>query len=240
MWITGCQYITNTNMDLKKKTLRRLTVLYVVFFVVIGVSVALTFNSNGGFTVGRTDAHKMFEQGLREGMTGNIIYDVRVSTVQTDFNEPLSGEMGDPWVSARPSAVDVKIISEKGDHLPGTTAALWFAFLSALVYASIFVVIFMILRSLRRSVRTDNVFGRHNIVWTRLIGVLLIVGSLLLSLSSWLDSRAVAPFFEGSGYEINTSFPFDFGQLIMGVMVFVVAEIFVIGYTLSEERKLTI
>ena len=98
----------------------------------------------------------------------------------------------------------------------------------------------MILASLRRSIRTDTGFQRSNVVRTRLIGVLLIAASLLFSLSSWIECRAVASYFAGSQYALNTSFPFDFTEIITGVLILVMAEVFVIGNSLSEEQKLTI
>ena len=72
------------------------------------------------------------------------------------------------------------------------------------------------------------------------IGILLIAASLLFSLMSWLEARAAAPYFAGSPYAINTAFPFNFGEIIMGVLIFIIAEIFSISSTLSEEQKLTI
>ena len=50
----------------------------------------------------------------------------------------------------------------------------------------------------------------------------------------------VAPCLEGTAYVVNPSFPFIFSELLMGVVIFVIAEIFSINATLTEEQKLTI
>ena len=57
---------------------------------------------------------------------------------------------------------------------------------------------------------------------------------------SWLEARAAAPYFAGSPYAFILAFRFKFGEIIMGVLFFIIAEIFSISSTLSEEQKLTI
>lgn len=115
-----------------------------------------------------------------------------------------------------------------------------YGILAMLIYAAIFVILFVIIGSLRKSIRNDDVFRKSNIALTRAIGILLIAASLLFSLMSWLEARAAAPYFAGSPYAINTAFPFNFGEIIMGVLIFIIAEIFSISSSLSEEQKLTI
>lgn len=231
-------------MQNKKKTIRRLTVLYVLFFIVIATSIVLSFNAtafNEGFMTGMSDAQRMFED-KGAGNKVSIFYDMRPSTGYMDFNMPIF-ESADSSIAikARPSRIDVEAISPgMANHFRGTGLAMFFSILSLLTYGAIFIIIFLILTSLRKSIRTDDVFDRSNIVMTRVIAVLLIVGSLLFSFASWIECRSIAPFFEGSGYAINTSFPFNFSELIMGIIVLFVAEVFAIGTSLSEEQKLTI
>lgn len=230
-------------MKTRKKILRRLTILYVLFFAIIAVSIVLSFDSAAfgeGFRTGVNDANRVWDEN-RSGQRVDIFYDLRAATGNMDFNMPVfRSQDGSVTVSARPSKIDVEAVSEGASHFPGSSLGLVFGVFSILTYGAIFVIIFLILHSLRKSIRTEDVFERSNIVLTRLIGILLIAGSLLFSLASWIEGRAVAPYFEGSGYALNTSFPFSFSELIMGVLIFFVAEVFAIGSRLSEEQKLTI
>jgi hypothetical protein len=235
--------ISQITMRTKKQTLRRITLLYVVFFVVIAISLVLTFNTSAfseGFNTGYNDANRI----MRGGPAGDkvqIVYDLSGRASDMDFDIPVySSEDGALSINARPSKIDIEAVSKEGEGLTGMSYTTIFIALGAITYAAIFVVIFLILRSLRRSIRTEEMFDRANIARTRLTGILLIGGSLLMSLASWLDSRAVASYFEGSGLAINTAFAFNFTELIIGVLIFVIAEVFAIGYSISQEQKLTI
>lgn len=231
-------------MTSKQKSLRRLGILYIVFFVVILASITLSFHTSSlseGFVTGMNDAQRMYDEGHGRGRKVEIIYDLRAATGHMDFNMPVFEKPdGSLSLHMRPSKIDVEAISNGTNGLPKTGLALTFGILSVLVYAAIFVAIFMILASLRRSIRTDTGFERSNVIRTRLIGVLLIAASLLFSLASWIECRAVAPYFADSAFSISTSFPFNFTEIVTGVLILVIAEVFVIGNSLSEEQKLTI
>jgi hypothetical protein len=229
-------------MMTKKQTLRRLTLLYVIFFAVIAISLVLSFDSSfsEGFNTGYNDARRLVDNGISRDKF-QIVYNLAGKTSDMDFDIPVyaSGD-GSLAINARPSMIDIEAVSRDGNAIGGISCTLVFGILSGLTYTAIFVVIFVILSSLRKSIRTGDVFNRSNILRTRLTGILLIGASLLMSLAAWLESRALAPYFEGSSLGINTSFQFNFTEIIIGVLIFVVAEVFAIGSSISEEQKLTI
>lgn len=230
-------------MMTKKQTLHRITLLYVIFFAVIAISLLFSFNSSAfseGFNTGYNDARRLVDYGLSKDKF-QIVYNLPGKTSNMDFDLPVysSGD-GSMTVNARPSMIDIEAVSRDDNGIKGISYTLIFGILATLTYAAIFVIIFKILGSLRKSIRTGDVFNRANIGRTRLAGILLICASLLMSLTSWLECRAVAPYFAESGLSINTSFPFSFTEIIIGVLIFVVAEVFAIGYSISEEQKLTI
>lgn len=232
-------------MYTKKKSLRRLTVLYVVFFVVIAASLVLSINANSfneQYKTARNDARRVTDLNfIGENKEIDIFHDMPVATGNMNFRMPVFMSPSGSMIHARPATLDIEALSSDGElDFKGRNLGLVFTILSFLAYAAIFVVIFMILTSLRRSLRNDGGFERSNIIRTRLIGIFLIGASLLYSLGSWVECRALARYMAESAYPLNTAFPFDFTQLIMGVLLFVVAEVFAIGYSLSEERKLTI
>ena len=228
-------------MKSKKTILRRITTLYVVFFVVIAFGIVRTVSRFSGedFNTGRNDARRMVA-----GRNVELMYDLRVATSTTGFDIPIYRNAADSvTMYARPSLLDLEAVMPAGSS-SGTSAfnsySIVYGLLAMMTYAAIFVILFVIIGSLRKSIRNDDVFRKSNIALTRAIGILLIAASLLFSLMSWLEARAAAPYFAGSPYAINTAFPFNFGEIIMGVLIFIIAEIFSISSTLSEEQKLTI
>ncbi len=224
----------------KKQTLRRITLLYIIFFAVILISLVFSVNSSAfseGFKTGYNDGLRIMGDAVNENKV-QIVYDLSGKTSDMDFNIPVYSVPDELTIKARPAKIDIEAISPQG--IGGIYYTLLIGLLATFTYAAIFVIIFMILGSLRRSIRTGDMFDKSNIARTRLTGILLIGASLLMSLALWLESRALAPYFEESSLTINTSFPFSFTEIIIGVLIFVVAEVLAIGYSISEEQKLTI
>lgn len=234
-------------MKSKKIILRRITTLYVVFFVVIVFGIIQTVSRFSGedFNTGRNDARRMVAaEKMEDGRNVELLYELRVATSTTDFDIPIYRNDADSvTLQARPALLDLVAVMPDGVSLGGfafNSYSITYGILAMLIYAAIFVILFVIIGSLRKSIRNDDVFRKSNIALTRAIGILLIAASLLFSLMSWLEARAAAPYFAGSPYAINTAFPFNFGEIIMGVLIFIIAEIFSISSSLSEEQKLTI
>ena len=230
-------------MKSKKTILRRITTLYVVFFVVIAFGIVRTVSRFSGedFNTGRNDARRMVAAArMADGRNVELMYDLRVATSTTGFDIPIYRNAADSvTMYARPSLLDLEAVMPAGSSAFNSYSIVY-GLLAMMTYAAIFVILFVIIGSLRKSIRNDDVFRKSNIALTRAIGILLIAASLLFSLMSWLEARAAAPYFAGSPYAINTAFPFNFGEIIMGVLIFIIAEIFSISSTLSEEQKLTI
>lgn len=232
-------------MKSQKTILRRLVALYVIFFVVIAVSLVRTFSRFSGeaFNTSRNDVWRMLSDN--DDRKADLLYDLPVATSVLDFDVPVCGNTTDNvTVNARPSRLDVAVAYPVGTPVYKLSSlhqySLLLAFVATAVYFAVFVILFIILGSLRKSIRNNDVFSRRNIALTRTIAILLIVASLLFSLVSWMEIRSVANLMAQSNFPLNTAFPFDFGEIIMGVLVFVIAEIFSIGSSLSEEQKLTI
>lgn len=230
-------------MKTKKVILRRMTALYVVFFVVIALGIVRSFAESGD------TVHVGFNDGWNNTMTApdsdnvGFIYELR-TTRGTAYDIPVCGGGTDSvTVCARPALLDIRVEMPDGEQTTGmssNTYAGLYIVLAALLYGSIFVILFIVIGSLRRSIRRDDVFQKSNIALTRTIGILLIAASLLFSLASWLEAKAAAPYFANGPYVIDTSFPFNMGEIMLGVLIFIIAEIFSISSMLSEEQKLTI
>ena len=231
-------------MKSQKTILRRLVALYVIFFVVIVVSLVRTFSRFSGeaFNTGRNDVWRMLDEKTDRNV--DLIYDLPTSTSILDFDIPIYNDPnGNIIINARPSKLDVEVscpVNQNPRSLKLHSYSTLLGFLATAVYFTVFVILFIIIGSLRRSIRSNNVFSRRNIALTRAIAIMIIAASLLFSLVAWLEIRSVSQYFALGTYPLNTAFPFDFGEIIMGVLIFVIAEIFSIGYSISEEHKLTI
>ncbi len=233
-------------MNSRKVILRRITALYVVFFVVIAIGAVRSLGLGGdAFHTGLNDGRRMYAEQQRSDRSTWMIYDVGMATSAVGFDVPVRRDTtaGGTTVYARPASLDFKVSVSGQEPFAGRTLdnlRMLCGILSVLIYAAVFVILFIVIGALRRSIRNDSGFSRTNIALTRVIGLLLILASLLFSLTLWLEARMVAPYLEGTAYVVNTSFPFNFSELLMGVVIFVIAEIFSINATLTEEQKLTI
>lgn len=222
-------------MQTKTKSLNRVTLLYCLFFVVIAICALMSFNDI--IRTSKKDALRLFSQD--KGREVSIIYDIPVSTSDSDFNIGISNdEDGVDRVNARASRLDVEVVSKDSLRYSGLTMAL--SVIIFLSYLAIFVFLFLMITSLRGSIkRDDNTFSKRVIIMIRAIAVMLIAASLISSLIVYLESASVASMLAGSGYKV-ASFQLNLQELIAGIMIFVIAEVFSIGNKIGEEHKYTI
>ncbi len=224
---------------MKFTSLQRITALYVLFFVVIAIGIfPLAESFKDGWKAGYNDAVKV-KRSETQGKSAEIIYEVPVVYQGLSFDIPVYNS-GGVEVHARPSAVDLEIVTPEGEEIKGLNGSMFFVIIAGGMYIAVFVIIFIILTSLRGSVKRGGLMKRSVIVRTRAIAILLICASLSFSLSRYLENKAMSGFLAGSGFSISVHFPFDFLQIGTGILIFVIAEIFAIGHKLSEEQRLTI
>ena len=190
------------------------------------------------FRAGFNDAMKV-KSSETQGKSAEIIYEVPVVYQGLSFDTPVY-HSGGVEVNARPSALDLEIVTPEGQEIKGLGGSMVFVGMAGCMYIAVFVIIFVILTSLRGSVKRGELMKRSVIVRTRAIAILLICASLSYSLSRYLENKAMSGFLDGNGFSITVQFPFDFLQIGTGILIFVIAEIFAIGHKLSEEQRLTI
>ena len=88
--------------------------------------------------------------------------------------------------------------------------------------------------------REELPLNRRNILYTRLIGFILIGSEVLEGLIGWCMRTGAAEALKGSAMTVDVSFPLSYWNLLMGVLMLFMAEVFAIGTRLGEEQKLTI
>ncbi len=225
-------------MQHKSKILLRLNILYGVFLVLLFVSIGSTF-FNRDFQAG-------LQEGFRQSMEACLPDNAKTDMYPEIALERIPGKYGIPVTCPTDTNVSIAVrvtqidASIKGDYSPSRSVITGFALtLSVFCYVIIVVILSLILHSLRKSIRQGNVFNRDNIKLIRAIAILIISSSLLSSLGHYIEIRQIIKLFAGTEWHPVWS-GMEYKEIILGLVILVIGEIFAAGYDLSEEQKLTI
>ena len=90
------------------------------------------------------------------------------------------------------------------------------------------------------SVRRGKVFPKKKIRWLTWAGVLMIVMSLCLDASTWIEQSLAASMLQGTGWEPAATMQLHIGRLVFGLTIIFMAQIFYYGREIQEEQELTI
>lgn len=223
-------------MQVKNKALKRLNTLYVIFFSVVIIAVLAGITSRD-FLTGFKEGFEMGSKQHCATIEEQVFAEIPIARNAGRFNIPfITTQDSTLTVNARITSMD---FFANGSKISSNTWTLLLIALSSLSYGSIFIIIFIILYSLKRSIKNNNIFNRDNIKFTRAIGILLIASSLIYDAARYLECRELIRLLADTNIEISTDV-FHFKDIITGLLILVIAEIFAIGYDITEEQKLTI
>ncbi len=114
-------------------------------------------------------------------------------------------------------------------------------FLPALLAkCALLILLALTINILRKSVRDEQPLPNRIITYTRTVGFLLIFAEVCLATGAFIHNRTAQILLEGSTLEVATSFPLNYWNLVMAILVLFSAEVFSIGSRLSEEQRFTI
>jgi hypothetical protein len=240
-------------MQQKKSLKLRLLVIYITFFVVLIASVVYNFlpDFSRGTDVGTNIGNEIAQSWNTQNPRATYLL-MDVPTLQPEMDTPIEGvaDSEEMTVKARITRMDIlvekkapaetSVFSLAFGVLGGSPAVYLLTILGAFSYAAIIVLMFLIIHSLRRSIRDELPLNSRNIGRTRLIGALIIFAEVCRAVSLWLMNGKAAELLAGTDIIIDTSFPISYWNILIGVLVLFTAEVFAIGYRLSEEQKLTI
>ena len=105
---------------------------------------------------------------------------------------------------------------------------------------SILILVALIINILRKSVRDEQPLPGRIIIYTRAVGFLLILAEVCTGVGSYIYQSTTRTFLEDSPLQVAASFPLNYWNIVMAILVLFSAEVFSIGSRLSEEQKLTI
>lgn len=240
-------------MQQKKSLKLRLLVIYITFFVVLIASLVYNFlpefsrGTDVGANIGNEIAQSWYARNPRATF---LLMDV--PTLQPEMDTLIEGapQNEETTVKARITHMDIlvekkapaeaSVFSLAFGVLGGSPVVYLLTILGSFSYVAIIVLMFLIIHSLRRSIRDDLPLDSRNIGRTRFIGALIIFAEVCRSVSLWVMNGKAAELLAHTDIIIDTSFPISLWNVLIGVLVLFTAEVFAIGYQLSEEQKLTI
>lgn len=233
-------------MRTKKTQLKRLLAIYTVFLLLL---LAGALHGSVDFARGFSDGMEMADR--LEHDKGNCYEYFAVNVpVYTKFAPLEAGQPADTLCQLNSRVEQISLLVRKASHDPAPQVVFrmfadnGYLYLAMMLIAfsklAIFILMGLIINSLRKSIRDERTLDRHNILYTRIIGVVLICAELLNGVFEWCQRTEAARLLEGSTWMVDTSFPLSYWNLVMGVLVIFMAEVFAIGTRLSEEQKFTI
>ena len=96
------------------------------------------------------------------------------------------------------------------------------------------------LRKIFETLIGKNPFILINAGRIRVIGGLVIAGSLIYSIFEFIIFNTMIKYFTFSGLDMNIHFSIDWKVVFLGLVFFILAEVFRIGSELQDEKNLTI
>lgn len=231
--------------------LRRLMAIYIIFLIVLGIGFVHGFSIKfiKGFTVGA----EMGAQMANRWEAGNKSYTFNFNSIPTQaVYDTLQTTSNDPSIeNIRVCTEEIDLQVQKISHSDSPIAAAFRVigdnsslYISMIIFLlsrlAIIILMAVIINSLRKSIRDEQTLSPHNILYSRIIGGLIIFSELLLSTVNWIQQCNAAQLLEGSSIIVNPSFPISYWNLMMGILIIFTAEVFAIGQQLSEEQKYTI
>lgn len=222
----------------KKSGINRIRTLYAVIFGIIVVCICL-FVLN---VVSPAEPLTVAIMGNQSKDYGLIITDLHSSPQRHGQGIAVEGMAEGLTAEAYVSRYDVNIAADSEPLLHSGKAA-WCMRLqvfSVLAGMAMVVLVVMALISLYINVRRGKVFPKRNIRWLTWAGVLMIVMSLSMDVSSWIENSLAVELLQGSNWQPSPAGSIHVTRIIFGLTIIFLAEIFAIGREMQEEQELTI
>lgn len=220
----------------KKSKINRVRTLYAAFIGIIAVCILL-------FVLNVVTAADPQEFSLPQGH--NPRYALRI----TDLESPtairrqaltVDGLRDSLVATARVASFDLDIAGR--DNIVDSRSSWCMALQvgSVLVMLAAVVLVILALVSFYVSTKRGKLFPPKNIVKLRWVGILIIVMSLMIDVSTGLERAVAADLLAGSDWQPQVGFSIHVTRLILGLTIIFMAEIFSIGQKMQEEQELTI
>lgn len=231
------------------KNIRRVRQLYIGLLVMVVVMVMLSVLH---FVHGASAGMKLSLDLLGENKAPvGLVTDFDVKGTEESLfafgGVPSYSPDGQVWMY-RPNVYSYNVLV--GGHpavvyTPKVWASYALLFFGIACYIAIFVLLFVILGAIRAALRHATVFSRKVVLCMKWLGMAVILGTIAMDVARYLlhlntieMMRLCAP---ESGVALDAGVPVgSLQELFIGLVIIFMAEVFDIGYRMSEEQKLTV
>ncbi|MBO7201581.1 MAG: DUF2975 domain-containing protein [Bacteroidales bacterium] len=226
----------------KKKLVRIMWLLYGIFTVIMLLLIAL-FMMDFIDTADNHNLDKFKEKQRSLDLVTVCSTDLKNADNEYDFNIPIYGSTDSSiLLNARVNEYDISIASTDESKLdsPYATAAIVFQSISVIVTILIPIFIFILLYLFYKSIRKDRLFSKKNIRWLTVVGIAVIVKALAMDFSIYFETQYVLQYLTDTSVNINGRFHIHYVNILFGLFLIFIAEIFKIASDIQKEQDLTI
>ena len=229
---------------MQKKELKRLQILYYIFFAFVVLSVCFAFAS----VLSSNHQEKNIAEQLKEKVSKTeysfyIASFLKKEKKNSQFDIPIYSSPDENLVvSGRVNTFDVLVQGSELDL--GKSKYLITGFILAVItilgLLAILVLLGILFYSLRKSIKNGRIFSKKDIKYIRVIACFLIGISIVSSLSLFFEHLEIAHFLSGTEWAPIVEIPIPFFEITFGIVILFISEFFTVGYRLQEDQELTI
>lgn len=222
----------------KKAAITRIRTLYAIFIGVMVLCIGLFFLN----IINPADPLLTVQADGHDKDYGVIITDLHSSPGLYRQSHDVDGLPEGIDASATVRSFDVNITSDDSRQLDSSKArwCMWLQVFCVLAGIAMTILIVMALISFYINVRRGKVFPKKNIAWLAWAGVLMIVMSLGMDVSTYLEQSLALELLADSTWEPQVTVQIHHTRIVFGLTIVFMAEIFKIGRQMQEEQELTI
>ena len=229
-------------MQNKRRLYKHLMIIYVFYFVALVIGFLSTIAPS--FSSGWREAQQTMDTDFPQGdvRTYYVYAPLRASGSELPTVEGVGANtsVSVDNVRLRVTVPEKYTVSNSLKVMANNGFAYLLSMLTGVAYLAVFILIALIINSLRKSIRDEQPLRHGNIGRTRAIGILMLVAALSESFMKYINIREAATLLQGSALQVDTTFPLNYWNIIVGILMLFMAEVRVVGTQLSEEQKLTI
>lgn len=222
----------------KKAAITRIRTLYAIFIGVMVLCIGLFFLN----IINPADPLLTVQADGHDKDYGVIITDLHSSPRLYRQSHDVDGLPEGIEATATVRSFDVNITSDDSRQLDSSKArwCMWLQVFCVLAGIAMTILIVMALISFYINVRRGKVFPKKNIAWLAWAGVLMIVMSLGMDVSTYLEQSLALELLADSTWEPQVTVQIHHTRIVFGLTIVFMAEIFKIGRQMQEEQELTI
>lgn len=212
--------------------------LYAIFIGVMTVCIGLFFFN----IINPADPLLQVPQEGQDKDYGVIITDLHSSPELYSQGHNVDGLAEGLEATATVRTFDVNITSDNSQMLDASKArwCMWLQLFCILAGIAMTILIVMALISFYINVHRGKIFPKKNIAWLAWAGVLMIVMSLSMDVSTYLERTLALDLLADSSWKPQVAVQIHHTRLVFGLAIIFMAEVFKIGREMQEEQELTI